>query len=323
MNSINSNWADKAHTFLLNQTESWSLLKKNYETLEEVERRIFSFNNFQVEVQYNPGRIISTSADVSAKAIQNRKCFLCKENRPEEQKYLFYNDNFVILVNPFPILPEHFTIASLQHIKQSIQNYIPVLLQLSKDLGDKYSIYYNGPRCGASAPDHLHLQAGSKNILPVERDYQSLKKNILKSISEKQNASVYSIQSYLRNGIVIESEIEVQMVNLIQSVILSLKQIQITAEEPMVNIICSYEKEMWRTIIFPRSAHRPKEYFNDGSEKFLISPAVIDFGGLIITPRKEDFEKLTQETLENIFSQVTAKDSAHLALVRQLTNILS
>ena len=121
-----------------------------------------------MKVQFNPGRYISTSAKVDEKSINDRKCFLCPANLPEEQKGILYEEEYLILGNPFPIFPEHFTIPNINHVPQQIKNNFPLMLKLTKDLSKHYVVLYNGPKCGASAPDHFHFQAGTKNFMPIE-----------------------------------------------------------------------------------------------------------------------------------------------------------
>ena len=323
MMQIEIDWAKEVSELLQRQMQDWSLLKSNYENLARVEYRRFMFDGFEIEAQFNPARIISTSADLSKEAILKRKCFLCKENRPGEQEELLYKNEFLILANPFPILPEHFTVSSTQHIEQSIINRIPIFLELNRDLGENYSVYYNGPRCGASAPDHLHFQAGTKNVLPLEKNFDLLKKKFFVKVLSTTSGSIYSIENILRNGFSVESNSFEETVELTTMLIQMLRSEEDLENEPMTNIICTYENAMWRVIIFPRRAHRPKEYFAEDRSKVLISPAIMDLGGLLITPRKEDFENLTEELMVNIFSQVTLNDLSHQALIQRIKHTLS
>ncbi|MEO8399869.1 MAG: DUF4922 domain-containing protein, partial [Ignavibacteriaceae bacterium] len=163
------------------QIKSWSLAEKGYKSLESIQTKTFHFEGFDIKVQFNPGRIISSSAKVDEKSIKERECFLCIENLPIEQKGLLFNDEYLILVNPFPIFPEHFTLPNLKHIPQRIHSFsrknpFSALLDFSKNLSKFYTVFYNGPNCGASAPDHLHFQAGLKNFIPIEADFHQLKK---------------------------------------------------------------------------------------------------------------------------------------------------
>jgi len=323
MNSTNIEWTEETHQLLQRQMGNWPLLKSNYENLIGVKHRSFKFSGFEIEAQYNPARIISSSADISAEAIKKRNCFLCKENRPLEQKELIYKNEFYILANPYPILPEHFTIACIDHRAQSIENHISTFVELSRDLGKKYSIYYNGPRCGASAPDHMHFQAGTKNILPIEKDYEQLKEGVFAEIYKSTTTKIYSIENILRNGFSIEANSLEPTVQIITLIIQLLRDNEHAIIEPMLNIICTYENDKWRIIIFPRCAHRPSEYFADGTNRLLISPAIMDLGGKIITPRKEDYDRLTKQQIENIFQQVTIDDLKHQKLIKQIKHILS
>ena len=147
------------------QTANWALARNNFEGLKTVQTKTFAFGDYDVRVQFNPARIVSSGAKVDAKTIAERKCFLCAANRPAEQRSVEFGD-YEILVNPFPIFPEHFTIPRKEHVDQQIKPFFADMLRLAKAM-DEYLVFYNGPRCGASAPDHMHFQAGTKDFLPL------------------------------------------------------------------------------------------------------------------------------------------------------------
>ena len=167
--------ASKAHALLEQQKGAWEMLRNGYDTLRTVRTRVFEFDGFQVKVQFNPGRLTSTVAKVDAASIKERKCFLCTENLPPAQRGIPSDGDYLVLCNPFPIFPEHFTISSVRHTPQLIRDSFGTLLNLTRDLGSRYTVLYNGPRCGASAPDHLHFQAGNRSYLPIDAEYQALK----------------------------------------------------------------------------------------------------------------------------------------------------
>ena len=167
-------YSGAAKLLLEEQKKSWTALAKNYNSLNTAKVKSFQFPGFVIKAQHNPGRIKSTSAEVDEKSVSERKCFLCPDNLYEEQKAVKYGEDFHILVNPFPIFPEHFTIPHKDHIPQLIKEYFGRMLSLSKNLPN-YVVIYNGPECGASAPDHLHFQAGTKNFLPINEGFYSLK----------------------------------------------------------------------------------------------------------------------------------------------------
>ncbi|MDP1995054.1 MAG: DUF4922 domain-containing protein, partial [Ignavibacteria bacterium] len=274
-------------------------------TLDSVQVKTFQFENCSIKVQFNPGRLISTSAKVDTKSINERKCFLCKANLPEAQQVVEYKDDFIILVNPFPIFPEHLTLPSLHHTKQNIESSFPVLLDFSKDLSPDFSVFYNGPKCGASAPDHLHFQAGTKNFMTIDHEYELLREKIGEKLLESVSLSVYSLDDNLRKMISIEGGTKSEVEKAFQVFYSSYKDVTEQTEEPMMNIIGTYQKGKWQIIIFLRKKHRPDLFFEeDEAKKILLSPAAVDIGGVCILPREEDFEKLTTEKLHDIFSEV-------------------
>lgn len=298
-------FAEKARTLLIHQKENWQFLKDGYSNLEKTEIREFKLSSSAVQVQFNSGRIISSTAEVDEKSIKERKCFLCHGNLPEEQKAIQYGNDYLILGNPFPIFPEHFTISKIKHVPQRIKKSFEDLLNLSKDLGKYYTVFYNGPECGASAPDHLHFQACSKNVLPIEKEYNSIKETSGRPARKNGKLEVFASKNFSRKFISFESGSKIEILNIFKILYAGFLRISAGAAEPMMNIISSYENNMWRVIIFPRRKHRPGFYFKDGNKKIVISPAAVDFGGICITPRKEDFEKITNEKLEEMFNEVS------------------
>ena len=154
------------------------MLRSGYDTLQSVRTKVYDFGGVQIKVQFNPGRLISTSAKVDAASIKERKCFLCAENLPPAQRGIPCDGEYIVLCNPFPIFPEHFTIPSLHHTPQLIRDSFAALLRLTRELGSRYTVLYNGPRCGASAPDHLHFQAGNRSYLPIDAEYDALASSV-------------------------------------------------------------------------------------------------------------------------------------------------
>ncbi|MDR0866076.1 MAG: DUF4922 domain-containing protein, partial [Candidatus Symbiothrix sp.] len=168
---------------LCDQLEEWSLVKSNYEALKNVKSKEFQFDGFIIKVQFNPARIVSSAAKIDAKSIQERKCFLCPANLPKEQTGIPFGNDYQLLVNPFPIFPEHFTIPTYKHTDQLIIHRYGDMLDLAKSM-DKYTVFYNGPKCGASAPDHAHFQAGIKGFLPLENEIGNIPKEVIYKTDE-------------------------------------------------------------------------------------------------------------------------------------------
>lgn len=304
-NTNGTSLAKEARLLLEEQKLNWPLLKENYQKLNSTRIKTFSFDNYEIKVQFNPERLISTGADVSHEAINNRPCFLCRENLPKEQKELVYDKNYVILCNPYPIFEEHFTIARTKHIPQTIINNFDHLLDLSEDLGEYYSLIYNGPKCGASAPDHLHFQAVPNNIIPIELNFEIFKQNKELSLISEQKINIYALENFLRFAIVFESNNKGELLYAFKILMKAMKNVFNDDEEPMINIITSNILKKWNVFIFPRQKHRPDQYFLNDGKKFTISPAAIDMGGLIISPDENDFNKIKKEDIIDIYRQVT------------------
>jgi len=302
----NDEYSSAAEYLFNSQLNSWSLLKNNYDLLRNVQTKSFWFDGYKVKVQFNPERIISTSAEVDEDSIKKRKCFLCVENLPEEQKGVLLPDGFIMLCNPYPIFPQHFTLCSDEHKPQRISKAFSEMLELTKLLSPKYSLVYNGPACGASAPDHLHFQAGTKNFIPIENDIQQMKNDFGRIVQEDESITTSFIDDGSRKIIFIESADRNEIEKTFRVIYKIYEKLSEAKPEPMMNILSSYDLEFgWSVILFLRSKHRPEVYHKDEHEKLLISPAAIDLGGVVVTPREEDFIKIDKNILSQIFDEVS------------------
>jgi len=314
-----NNYSDAAKRLFELQKEQWSMLKAGFKSLDTVRSKSFQFDGYKIKAQFNAGRMNSTSAKVDPKSISERKCFLCSDNLPEEQKGILYNNKYIILCNPFPIFPEHFTLTYKEHQPQRIIDTFSDMLDLSKDLSKHYSVIYNGPRCGASAPDHLHFQAGNKFFMPIDDESHQLKNEYGKEIFEDDTLSVFAIDDGLRKFISIESIDKELVVNAFNKFYKTYSKLMNVEQEPMINLVSFYEEEYgWRVIIFLRAKHRPAVFFAEGDEKMLVSPAAIDLGGVVIFPREEDFNRITKEMIAEIFKEVFVNDNVMIKLVKDL-----
>ena len=304
----------EAKKLLKEQLAEWELAQSNYQGLKKVKTKEFVLNGgAHITVQFNPERIRSSAAKVDAKSISKRPCFLCKENRPAEQRELPFNEGYSILVNPFPIFTEHFTIASTKHTKQFILPHFIEMLRLAEQLND-FIIFYNGPECGASAPDHFHFQAGIKGFMPIEEDYRN--GGFTKILGKNNEMKLLIWQKYHRGIISFESRSSYHVNKIFQKLHELLKEkFQPKEEEPMLNILAYYENGRHIVHIFPRTLHRPACYFTEGNNQIILSPASVDMGGVFITPREEDFEKITADDIASILTQVCMheKDTINLA----------
>jgi hypothetical protein len=302
INTIEGAGAQLVEDLFLSQLRDWKLAGANYRDLEKVmSRTIMLEDGCPIRIQFNPARMISSAASVDRKSVSERPCFLCSSNLPSEQKGLDFDGRYSILVNPFPIFPRHLTIPLKEHEDQLIAGRFRDMLELAGVLTG-YTVFYNGPRCGASAPDHFHFQAGNRGFMPVE-DVTDNPPNV---IAEVKGCRIMVMAGCSRNSIVLSGKyIDVisEVFNEIYNILHSLMPDQ--EEEPMINILAYKEGDGFRVFIFPRQAHRPVQYFEKGEGRILISPASVDFGGVWITPRVEDYEKLDAGIVMDIFRQVT------------------
>jgi len=311
MNKLNSKITELLHE----QVSNWELARTNFAGLKTVRTKSFDFGDFEVKVQFNPARIVSSGAKVDAKTIAERKCFLCTENRPAAQNSVDAGD-YLVLVNPFPIFPEHFTIPRKEHVEQQIKPYFSDMLELAKALDD-YLIFYNGPRCGASAPDHMHFQAGTKDFLPLENDYTRLKDTHAQLLVESENFQLYNFNNYLRTVYCIEStdvesakdafeKLYTYFTSPPAPLLEERGEIEVGGEvEPMLNIVCTFEDGKWFTFVLPRKTFRPWQYSAEGEQQLLVSPATVEMCGIFITPIEAHFEKITKEDVESILKQAS------------------
>ncbi|MDR0863623.1 MAG: DUF4922 domain-containing protein [Candidatus Symbiothrix sp.] len=297
------------------QLQDWPLAAGNYADLQQVLWKDIDFEGFEIKIQFNPERIRSSGAKVDRSSIQQRPCLLCAGNRPPEQKGLDYPPHYTLLLNPYPIFPRHLTIPDTRHVSQQIQGRIKDFLSLARDLPD-YTLLYNGPKSGASAPDHFHFQAGNKGFLPVEHDIHFFPgKKLLK---QEALGSIYSMENYLRHCFVYESNHEEWLLTRFHQLTQLLQAVQPAEEEPMFNLIGWKEESHWQLVVFPRKQHRPRQFYETGDNQLLLSPGVVDFGGVLVVPRKEDFDKIDKNVLIDIYSQLTLSDEATRNICRHL-----
>jgi hypothetical protein len=307
--------SQKAIALVDHQKANWKLASDNYRSLKLVQTRNFEFGHFRVVCQFNPGRIRSSSANTSAEAILSRPCFLCGENLPREQFGIPFGKKMTILTNPYPIFPYHLTIPSTEHIPQQIEGNLESLNDLGRALNE-FAVLYNGPHCGASAPDHLHFQAGIKGNLPLEQDLGLLPENQYQILVSNISVRIMAVENQLCRFIVFESAERDILTRSIDIVIQMLKNN--TREEPMMNMLVWFESGIWQVVLFPRILQRPYQYFAEGPGKLLVSPAAVELGGLVILPREEDFNKITSDDLTSIFNQVTIQADDFKSLKKKI-----
>lgn len=310
---------DQAGSLVTQQCSVWEIAAKNYAGLNNIQTKTFDFGHFKVISQFNAERIRSSAAKTDAKSIAERPCFLCIENLPEVQKGIVFQNKYLILVNPFPIFSKHFTISSLNHTPQLIKNHFTDLLELSAVLPD-FTVFYNGPECGASAPDHFHFQAGEKGMLPVETEFKNLAESDFEVLIQTVKIKVVAVENHLRRFVVFISADKSETENIFEKVYSILDTGQY--EEPMLNILSNFENGKWRVILFPRQKQRPSHFFRTDEKHIMISPAAVELGGLLVLPREEDFKKITKKDIEDIFEEVTINRVAFNKLILNLKESL-
>lgn len=299
--------------FFNRQLEVWTDARHRFRDLKHVETRQFSD---QLKLQWNPARIVSTGAKIDKKTLGERPCFLCDKNRPKEQMSKQIDEKFHLLVNPFPILPVHFTIPARKHQPQLIyKNYGEMhrFISLHSDL----MVFYNGPKCGASAPDHLHFQAGTNGILPLQTNWQRLSRNLTDIISLNDEEKISVVRDFIVPAFVIISKSAESDEALFRRLYKAMPQ-RGDETEPMMNIISWRKGEEFISVVIPREKHRPEAYFAEGDAQFVVSPGALDMSGLIITPREEDFRKLTEEKVLSLLQECGVSEEKMNAIIAKL-----
>ena len=299
--------------FFNRQLEVWTDARHRFRDLKHVETRQFSD---QMKLQWNPARIVSTGAKIDKKTLGERPCFLCDKNRPKEQMSKQIDEKFHLLVNPFPILPVHFTIPARKHQPQLIyKNYGEMhrFISLYSDL----MVFYNGPKCGASAPDHLHFQAGTNGILPLQNNWQRLSRNLTDIISLNDEEKISVVRDFIVPAFVIISKSAESDEALFRRLYKAMPQ-RGDETEPMMNIISWRKGEEFISVVIPREKHRPEAYFAEGDAQFVVSPGALDMSGLIITPREEDFRKLTEEKALSLLQECGVSEEKMNAIIAKL-----
>ncbi len=309
------------NSFFQEQLASWEQAASNYKELENVLIKEIDVDGFPFKVQFNPARILSSSAKVDAKSIQERKCFLCKENRPQVQKgidFVYNKDNlFTVLINPFPIFPKHLTISLLSHRDQLIRGKIGAMLALAKEL-PQYTLFYNGPKCGASAPDHFHFQAGNRGFLPIEQEISKLEGE---DLLNNAHARVWSVNTVFNGLLAVESK-KSDIANELFEKILAILPVKEGDVEPMLNILCWYHNGLYTILLYIRRKHRPSHYFALDHSNCLLSPASVDLGGVFITPLQKDFNKLDAALIKEVLGEVCISKEENREIINRIKTVL-
>lgn len=305
----------EVNDLLARQLATWETARHSYEALTGVRVKELNVRSVPYKVQFNPARIVSSGAKVDAKSIRERRCFLCAANRPAEQEGIPFLGHYELLVNPFPIFPRHLTIPETEHVPQLIGHRFADMLELARELTD-FTIFYNGPRCGASAPDHAHFQAGNRGFMPIEADWRT---RIGETVVQTECATLYSLDDAPRTTLVIDTDDADEACRFFQTIYHALP-VPEGDQEPMMNILALYESSRWTIFVFPRAKHRPACYTAEGDARLLSSPASVDLGGVFITPVEQDFLKITADDVAQILSEVCLSPEAFVHVKEHIRN---
>jgi hypothetical protein len=282
------------------QVSRWPQLAKGVEGLGRALTRPVRIDWFEVFIRHIPHRMASTTASVDPESVAKRPCFLCAHNMPAEEEGLPFDDDFTVLCNPFPIVDRHLTISHRRHCPQRIANRFGTMLDLAGALPG-YFIVYNGPECGASAPDHMHFQAGSRMLFPIANDTAGLGGII--------------VPNYARNALLLRASDRSFLIDRMERAVDLLAQMSGKAGEPMVNIALFHDRGEWIAYLFPRAKHRPDVFYRG---ELTVSPASIDLCGIFVVPAARDFESITGDAIASIFREVTLPDGHFRELVEKL-----
>lgn len=285
--------------FIASQIAEWPQAAGNFEALKTVKVKEINLPGWTVKVQFNPARIVSSAAKVDAKSLKERKCFLCGENRPAVQRGIEWGGRYTILINPFPIFPRHLTIPDNSHTDQLISGRIADMMSLAAELED-YTVFYNGPRCGASAPDHMHFQAGNSDFLTLAPALEDAEHKV---IATDGDATLALVDSLPLKVFVIDADDPEAGQRLFDRLYAAIP-VPEGEKEPMMNILCYPTPAGVRLVVIPRKRHRPSFYGTEGEGTMLLSPASVDMGGVFITPLEKDFKALDAETIVRILDEL-------------------
>ena len=291
------------------QYDNWPLFHDGIDAFTMIETKGVRVEESEVLVQYNPHRIRSTAASVDKESVQRRPCFLCPDSLPPEEKGIAYGDDLVILCNPFPVLERHLSVVHREHIPQQIEGNIETLLSLAQDLGSSHFVLYNGPECGASAPDHLHFQACSRELLPIEKNLYDDDPKMAEDCSYCEQTAFSMFELFTLGGcgrsvVVFRAGNPDEVAKWIYEVINELA-LQTDKTEPLINIVCTYDPKLWTVYLFPRAKHRPGSFYVEGEGRLLVSPGAIDMAGVVVIPERESYDKIDGTLLGAIFSEVS------------------
>ncbi len=320
---------DELNKFIQDQLSVWPLAAANFRALKTMQSRSLNIGGLQSKIQFNPERIASSTANIDEAALAARPCFLCVENRPPEQFHLKFEGRkgrkYNIQINPFPIFRKHLVIAREEHLPQAIWHHLPDMLDFAFKY-QTYTVYYNGPKSGASAPDHLHFQAVPRKSLPLEVAVDQFLDAPDAALSEVKDAKLYHYPHFTRGVYCIKAQTTKSLAKLFYQ-FLDCCPVKDPGLEPRFNLYAWYraaEKE-YRLMVVMRSELRSHHYYSDGPDHLTIGPGAAEMAGVFVAPRQEDYEKATPSMLEEMLSEVSISEEdekmIHFRLTRRQPEI--
>ena len=309
------------HKFIKDQLSVWPLAASNFRSLKNAEYRFMDVGGLKVSLQMNPCRIISSTAEVDEKSIAARPCFLCTANRPKEQFHVKYEGkkhrSYNVQVNPYPIFRNHLVVVRDQHLPQTIWHHFPDMLLFTKMYQD-FTVFYNGPMSGASAPDHLHFQACPRGILPLELAADAALDTATGELERVQDATLYKFDGFTRGVYILKATTQKSMAKLFYR-LLECSPRREGESEPRFNLYSWYKNGEFRTAVVLRSNLRSHHYFAEGDEHLTMSPGAADMAGFFVVPREEDFLKISQDQLRQMVDEVSVSEEDDALVVWRLT----
>lgn len=293
--------------FINDQLSVWPLAAANFRALKSARTRQLEVDGLLCTVQCNPRRILSSTADTTPQAIAARKCFLCADNRPAEQFHLKFEGRkgrmYNIQVNPYPIFPGHLVIVREEHIPQAIWHHFPDMLDFAMKYRD-YTVFYNGPGSGASAPDHLHFQAVPRLSMPLERAVDAYLDKPGEVLASVKDATLYRYAGFAEGVFALKATTSKSMAKLFYRLLDCTDKVEGDIE-PKFNLFAYCRDGEYRAFVTLRAAKRSHHYYSDGPDHLTISPGAADMAGFFVAPFEEDFEKVTSADLEEMLSEVS------------------
>jgi hypothetical protein len=316
------------------QRQNWALLAQGEASFAKIVSRSIEDGGSTVIVQSNPGRRVSTGAKVDPKSVAARPCFLCEKNLPTEERGVAFGEDLVIFANPFPIVADHLSIVSRAHVPQQIAGRVEEMFALARGLGPEMMVIYNGPACGASAPDHFHFQAGASRVLPITRDLARVltgwqAERAASRRRAETGARIHSeripsdrcvaLEAFGRRALVFRGSDARALALGVGRAISSLGRVLEKSEEPMINIVASFERDQLTAYLFPREKHRPACFFATGEDQILWSPGALDMAGIAVIADPDHYDRVTSGVARAVYEEVSVSAGSF----RRWTEVLS